>query len=41
MCIFLFQPFIERVAKLMEWIGDTAGVGASILIGCKMRTKRH
>ena len=38
---FFFQPFIGRFAKLMEWIGDTTGVGARILIGCKMLTKRH
>ena len=38
---FLFQPFIGRFAKLMEWIGDTAGVSAKILIGCTMLTKRH
>ena len=38
---FSFQPFIERGAKLMDWIGDTAGVGARILIGFKLRTKRH
>ena len=37
---FLFQPFIERSAKLMDWIGDTTGGGAKILIGFKMRTKR-
>ena len=38
---FLFHPFIGRFAKLMEWIGATAGVSAKILIGCTMLTKRH
>ena len=37
----LVQSFIERIAELMYWIGNTAGIGARSLIGFKVRTKRN